>query len=211
MSDFITKVSEIQTKLKAPKNRKNTFGNYNYRSCEDILEAVKPLCREVGIILTLKDEPIDVNGWHYVKATATLTDGKDSISTSASAREAETKKGMDDSQISGTASSYARKYALNGLFLIDDTKDADTDEYQKERKGREAQSKADKEADDVSNQIVKETNISALIGMCEKTGSNVQDIYKYYGIKDGSQMTMKMWLDAMRLLEKKDAKNGNKS
>lgn len=210
MNDFITKVSAIQAELKAPKNRRNTFGNYNYRSCEDILEAVKPLCRAQGIILTLSDEPVDINGWHYIKATATLTDGTNDLSVSASAREAENKKGMDESQISGTASSYARKYALNGLFLIDDTKDADTDEYQKERTGRTNQAKADKEAEDISKQIVNQTNIAALLGMCEKTGSNVQDIFTYYGIKNETEMTMAMWTDAMKLLEKKNARNGNK-
>ena len=207
---FIDKVSAIQAELKAPKNRRNTFGNYNYRSCEDILEAVKPLCKENGLILTLSDEPVDVAGWHYIKATATLTDGKENLSVSASAREAETKKGMDESQISGTASSYARKYALNGLFLIDDTKDADTDEYQKERTGRTNQAKADKEAEDIAKQLVKETNITALMGMCEKTGTNVQELYKYYGISHGGEMTMAMWTDAMKLLEKKNARNGNK-
>ncbi len=211
MSDFTKKVAEIQAELKAPKNRRNTFGNYNYRSCEDILEAVKPLCKAKGMFLTLTDEPIDVGGWHYIKATATLTDGTNNVSVSASARESEVKKGMDDSQISGTASSYARKYALNGLFLIDDTKDADTDEYQKERTNRTNQAKSDKEAEDISKQIVGQTNVAALLGMCEKTGSNVQDIFKYYGIKNETEMTMQMWTDAMKLLEKKNAKNRDKS
>lgn len=128
MSEFINKVSAVQTELKAPKNRKNSFGGYMYRSCEDILEAVKPLCKEQGLVLTLTDTPKDLNGWHYIEATASITDGEQTISVSAVARESEAKKGMDDSQISGTASSYARKYALNGLFLIDDAKDADTDE-----------------------------------------------------------------------------------
>lgn len=211
MNDFITKVSEIQADLKAPKNRRNTFGNYNYRSCEDILEAVKPLCRAKGMILTLSDEPIDVNGWHYVKATATLTDGKDSLSVSASARESETKKGMDESQISGTASSYARKYALNGLFLIDDTKDADTDEYQKERTNRTEEAKADSDAANIAKQIVGQTHITALVGMCEKTGSKIDNIFKYYGIANETEMTMAMWTDAMKQLEKKNAKNRDKS
>lgn len=115
---------EIQQKLKAPKNQKNTFGNYNYRSCEDILEAVKPLLN--GIALILEDEVVNVGTKNYIKATAFLSNGKDIIHASAYAREAEDKKGMDDAQITGAASSYARKYALNGLFAIDDTKDADT-------------------------------------------------------------------------------------
>lgn len=120
---------QIQAKLKAPKNQTNKFGGYNYRSCEDILEAVKPLLAEYNALLTISDEIMEVGGRVYVKATATFTCGEFTLSNSAAAREAETKKGMDDSQITGTASSYARKYALNGLFLIDDTKDADSNEY----------------------------------------------------------------------------------
>ena len=130
------KLTKIQLDLKAPKSKRNSFGNYNYRSCEDILEAVKPLLAANLCSLTLDDDVLCIGDRVYVKATATLTDHAEgaTISTHAFAREAETKKGMDESQITGTASSYARKYALNGLFAIDDTKDADTDEYQ----GREA-------------------------------------------------------------------------
>jgi len=122
-------LQKIQSELKAPKNRRNKFGNYNYRSCEDILEAVKPLLSKYGAELTLTDEAVAVGDRYYIKATAQLKQGEETVTVQAYAREAETKKGMDDSQITGTASSYARKYALNGLFLIDDTKDADTDEY----------------------------------------------------------------------------------
>ena len=121
------KLLAIQAKLKAPKGQFNKFGGYSYRSCEDILEAVKPLLAEEGLTLTLRDEVVEVGGWHYVKATAAIRVLMgDAIEVTAYAREAETKKGMDASQITGTASSYARKYALNGLFLIDDTKDDDT-------------------------------------------------------------------------------------
>lgn len=125
------KLTTIQLELKAPKSKRNNFGNYNYRSCEDILEAVKPLLAANMCSLTLDDDVLCIGDRVYVKATATLTDHAEgaTISTHAFAREAETKKGMDESQITGTASSYARKYALNGLFAIDDTKDADTDEY----------------------------------------------------------------------------------
>ena len=128
----------IQHKLRAPKGRRNTFGNYNYRSCEDILEAVKPLLAEHECTLTISDEIVEVGGRIYVKAIATIVNkAKDDFKTvTAYAREAEFKKGMDDSQITGTASSYARKYALNGLFLIDDTKDADTDEYTERTKDK---------------------------------------------------------------------------
>lgn len=130
---------QIQSELKAPKNQRNSFGNYNYRSAEDILEAVKPLLVNNDCTLTLSDEVVEIGGRIYVKATATFNDGQADKVVTAYAREAETKKGMDESQITGTASSYARKYALNGLFLIDDTKDADTDEYQKQVNKKPAQ------------------------------------------------------------------------
>ena len=122
-------LTEIQKKLKAPKSNYNSFGKYNYRSCEDILEAVKPLLGDNT--LTLSDEVVQIGDRIYVKATAVFRDGATETRVSAFAREAESKKGMDESQVTGTASSYARKYALNGLFLIDDTKDADTDEFVK--------------------------------------------------------------------------------
>jgi hypothetical protein len=121
----------VQRDLKAPKGQFNSFGKYKYRSCEDIVEAVKPLLNDNGLILTMSDEVIEVGGRVYIKATATVTDivNGDKIEVTAMAREPEEKKGMDSSQITGTASSYARKYSLNGLFAIDDTKDADTEEY----------------------------------------------------------------------------------
>lgn len=122
---------EIQKQLKAPKGQHNSFGNYYYRSCEDIVEAVKPLLAAVGYHLVMSDKIIAFGDRVYVEATATVKQGEKVIeSATACARESLTKKGMDDSQITGTASSYARKYALNGLFAIDDTKDADTDEHQ---------------------------------------------------------------------------------
>lgn len=118
----------IQSELKAPKGQYNSFGKYKYRSAEDILEAVKPLLKKYGCKLTIMDEIVLVGDRYYVKAIPTISDGTQSLSVCGWAREAETKTGMDASQITGTASSYARKYALNGLFAIDDTKDADTDE-----------------------------------------------------------------------------------
>ena len=127
---MIKNLTQIQNELRAPKSRFNSFGRYNYRSCEDILTAVKPLLARYGCQMTITDEIIAVGGRIYVKAIVTVTDADGNTETvSAFAREDESKKGMDGSQITGTASSYARKYALNGLFLIDDSKDADTDEY----------------------------------------------------------------------------------
>ena len=119
------KLIEIQSELKTPKSQFNKFGGYNYRNCEDILEAVKPLCVKHDVVPLLSDEIVMIGERYYVKSIAKITDGKDEIVTTAFARESFDKKGMDESQITGSASSYARKYALNGLFCIDDTKDAD--------------------------------------------------------------------------------------
>lgn len=126
---FTQAVAKIQKELKAPKSQRNNFGNYNYRNQEDILEAVKPLLGD--LVLTVSDEIVEVGGRIYVKATATISDGAGSkLVNTAFAREPEDQKGMSSAQITGSTSSYARKYALNGLFLIDDTKDPDTNEFQ---------------------------------------------------------------------------------
>ena len=121
------KLLQVQSDLKAPKGQYNSFDKYNYRSAEDILEAVKPLLHDEGLVQTISDEIISVGDRIYVKSTVTLYDAEsdESLSVSALAREDETKKGMDSSQITGSTSSYARKYALNGMYTIDDTKDSD--------------------------------------------------------------------------------------
>ena len=131
MDSFKGRVLALQSELKAPKGQTNKFGGYKYRSCEDILEAVKPLLKKYGLVLTVGDDLLNVGDRYYICATATLrdTETNEEIKNSAYAREAQEKKGMDEAQVTGTASSYARKYALNGLFCIDDTKDPDTDEY----------------------------------------------------------------------------------
>lgn len=129
MTNFITnKMKElinIQSELKAPKSQYNSFGKYQYRNAEDILEAVKPLLKKNNCHLTITDEIILIGDRYYVKATAEITNGTEVVVTSALAREEESKKGMDSAQLTGATSSYARKYALNGLFCIDDTKDSD--------------------------------------------------------------------------------------
>jgi hypothetical protein len=125
MEKHTVTLAEIQAKLKAPKNQRNNFGNYSYRSCEDILEALKPIINSLGFWVTLNDEIVQVGERYYVKATATITDGKISWSNTAFAREEESKKGMDGSQVTGASSSYARKFALNGLLSLDDAKDSD--------------------------------------------------------------------------------------
>lgn len=134
---FEQRVVAVQAALKAPKNQENKFGGYRYRSCEDIMEAVKPLLKKHGLMLTVADEIECRDGRFYVKATAALrdTEGPGRIDATAYARESDSKKGMDEAQVTGSASSYARKYALNGLFLIDDTKDPDaTNDHEKGEK-----------------------------------------------------------------------------
>lgn len=128
------KLAEIQSLIKAPKGQFNSFGKYKYRSCEDIVEAVKPVINPLGFALIISDDIVEIGGRVYVKATATLTDGKEVYGAVGYAREEESKKGMDGSQVTGAASSYARKYALNGLFAIDDTKDSDnTNDHRKKQ------------------------------------------------------------------------------
>lgn len=125
---FLQRFSEVQNALKVSKGRLNKFGGYKYRSCEDILKAAKPLLYKSGLVLTITDEVFELCGRYYVQATARVSDaaeGSDYMECKACAREPESKKGMDDSQITGTSSSYARKYALNGLFCLDDVQDAD--------------------------------------------------------------------------------------
>jgi len=144
------KLCLIQTSLVAPKSQFNKFGNYTYRKAEDILEAVKPLLKEHGLILVIYDDLVLIGDRYYVKATAEISDKDGKVTVSAFAREEETRKGMDSSQITGATSSYARKYALNGLFCIDDTKDADSiNRHEKsDSKGNPGDSKPIQEAVD---------------------------------------------------------------
>lgn len=171
---MIEKLKQIQAELKAPKGQFNSFGKYKYRSCEDILEAVKPYLKAVGCVLTLSDDVVAIGDRVYVKATATLTDENKEIKVTAFAREEETKKGMDASQITGTASSYARKYALNGLFCIDDTKDADTDEFSKRTKETPT-----KKATNIEKKTFKD--------MCELLKVDSHNILKQVGITTAEQ------------------------
>ncbi|EPY2898785.1 TPA: ERF family protein [Cronobacter sakazakii] len=129
--EFYARLAKIQAHLNAPKNQYNSFGKYKYRSCEDILEGVKPLLD--GLFLSISDEIVLIGDRHYVKAVATITDGESCHTATAMAREEESKKGMDAAQVTGATSSYARKYCLNGLFGIDDAKDADTDEHKQQQ------------------------------------------------------------------------------
>lgn len=169
MQEFIKKLSKVQSELKAPKDLFNKFGGYSYRSAEGIMEAVKPLLAREGLILTVCDDIVLVGERYYVKATATITDGVNSLSNSAFAREAGEKKGQDDSQITGATSSYARKYALNGLLCIDDTKDADatnthgktepTPPKKKELTAEEKAAEIKKKVDEMVNRISKSDKV----------------------------------------------------
>lgn len=172
---LLEKLQKIQFEMKAPKNLFNKFGNYKYRNAEGILEAFKPFGEKYKVALIVTDDIINVGDRYYVKATATIydTESEATLSNSAFARESFDKKGQDDSQITGTASSYARKYALNGLFLLDDTKDADTDEYHEETTKKAEQKKAEpKEEKRLASDIqIKEiaklfddTSLQAMLG-----------------------------------------------
>lgn len=166
---FADKFTRIQTELKAPKNLYNSFGKYKYRNVESIQEALKPLLKEYGLYTTLSDEVVEIGGRIYIKAIATITDGNDNIAVSAYAREADSKKGMDDAQVTGATSSYARKYALNGLFLLDDTEDADADNYPKETKKKAPAEK--KEAVKVPEPVK-----APAVLICERCGNPIQAI-----------------------------------
>lgn len=192
--EFIEKIQDIQFKLKAPKDLYNSFGKYKYRNAEGILESVKPLLNEHGLVLTISDEIVNENDRYYVKATARITDGDKSLHTTAYAREALTKKGMDDSQITGTASSYARKYALNGLFLLDDTKDVDADEYHNTEKNADTgkQNKTDtgkqNKTEKGSSLKINEEQLNELKRLCKEANRDESYISNSMGCKTLSDL-----------------------
>ena len=175
------RLSALQAELKAPKGQFNKFGNYNYRSCEDILEAVKPLLVKHNLALTVSDTIEQVNDRYYVKATATIhdPDSDKSIASTAYAREPLDVKGMSDSQITGAASSYARKYALNGLLLIDDTKDVDSNEARNEADARAKRQQARRSPETVSQPTgnITEKEVAILREMLKKAGKEEKVFY----------------------------------
>ena len=185
---LIEKLLIIQNELIAPKNQFNAFGKYNYRSCEDILEGLKPCLKKVKAAVTISDEIVQMGDRYYVKAVATLHDAEsnDKLCNVAYAREEDSKKGMDASQVTGATSSYARKYALNGLFAIDDVKDADTrDNRQKEA---EDQKKAEAEQKKVESSLISEVKVKALIARCEEEGIDPNKICRLYKVKSLSDL-----------------------
>ena len=195
---MFTKLMQIQTKIKAPKNLYNSFGKYKYRNAEGICEAVKPYLEEYKCALTLSDEIIEIGGRIYVKATAALWDidtGK-SIFVSAMARESEEKKGMDDSQITGTASSYARKYALNGLFLLDDTKDADSDEYHNQVEAKKQEAEFEKKSDDIGKMKISSIKVDVMKKRCADDGIPEEKVLKLYKISSFEEMSENQFRNA---------------
>ena len=185
------KLLNVQTELKAPKGQFNAFGKYKYRSCEDILEALKPVLNKYKLTFFINDEIVEVNNRNYVKATITIINIEkpdEQIQTSALAREEEIKKGMDGSQITGASSSYARKYALNGMFMIDDTKDSDsTNTHGKDKTEQEK---------------VKDF-LNSRNGMIEKLseyvkGDKLERMLKNYGVKELFEMKDEQLKDACK-------------
>lgn len=188
---MLDKLMRIQTKIKAPKNLYNAFGKYKYRNAESICEAVKPFLREENCVLVLSDEVAEIGGRIYIRATASLMDCESDrqISVSAMARESAEKKGMDDSQITGTASSYARKYALNGLFLLDDAKDADEE--------MKAAEEFDRQVEEVCNMKIAGMKVDLITKKCSEDGIPEEKVLKLYKLVTFADMTERQFRNAM--------------
>lgn len=197
------KLLKIQLELKAPKGQYNNFGNYSYRSCEDILEAVKPILKEHNCTLILSDTVKQIGERYYIEATASLTSNNETLTVTALAREAESKTKMDDSQITGAASSYARKYALNGLFCIDDTKDADTDEYTTVQQNKTA----DKPKVNYIGCITSEQG-QAIKAWLPRVGMTEEKLLSAYKVKSLSQIPEKEYPKIIKRFEEMAVQNG---
>lgn len=217
-SIFVT-LQSIQQSLVAPKGQYNSFGKYSYRSAEDILEALKPILQKHDAVLILQDGIVQIGDRYYVEATATLYAVGETIGTTAYAREDDSKKGMDGSQVTGAASSYARKYALNGLFMIDDNKDPDTDEYhnQNSQAGRTSQKPAQKtnsKQEQSANAPAKSNGAKTITGaqakairtelknMAEATGSPAATIGKWFIDKMGVDKPESILADRLKEAQK---------
>ena len=204
------KLKVVQTKLNAPKNRTNTFGKYKYRSCEDILEAVKPLLAEVNASITLCDQIVNVGDRYYVEASAYFHDCADPdkfIGVDAYAREADGRPGMDPAQVTGSASSYARKYALGALLLIDDQKDPDTDEFKNEADAKEKKpekaARKPKQTDDASDldKYVTTAQIKTLEMLLERAGVTVEKFNQIFNLTIISELPVDKYDEAVKKLE----------
>lgn len=205
------KLLKVQVELKAPKNQFNRFGKYNYRSCEDIQEAVKPLLSLVKAALTVGDEIVQIGDRYYIKATARFIDceSNDVVENTAFAREEQEKKGMDSSQLTGSTSSYARKYALNGLFCIDDVKDSDTTNVGDSRKtnqGKPVSQMSDAEMqatqEKIASQKISTVKINTIKKELERTGVNEKAICDRYKVNSLSEITEGTYPKVVQALKK---------
>ena len=202
------KLLNIQAELKSPKGQENKFGHYKYRSCEDILEAVKPLLAKNKVILQLTDKIECLGNRYYIKATAILIDTEDTkneeiayIENTAYARESEEKKGMDDSQITGTASSYARKYALNGLFCIDDTKDADSNEF-KEQQNKVTKQDKEQILEENIDELVTEQQAKTIYAIMRQKGLDVEkQLLANYSITNTKDLTKRQYASILNKIK----------
>lgn len=210
------KLIKVQAELKAPKSKFNSFGKYKYRSLEDILEGVKPLLEKNKASLVIADSIEQVGDRYYLKATATFidTENGESVSNSALARESADKKGQDDSQITGTASSYARKYALNGLFLIDDTKDADTDEAHVEKEARAEKAMDDEKNEalvtDIGDMKIAPVKVNVLKGDIDSGLMNEEKMLAYFKVEKLEDVTEKQFSDYVQKRNKAGAEKAKK-
>lgn len=196
------KLCQVQKELRAPKSQYNKFGGYNYRSCEDILEGVKPILSEVKAILVISDDIEVREQRYYVKATATFIDCEsgERVSNSAYAREEETKKGMDSSQITGSTSSYARKYALNGLLCIDDVKDADVPTGQGKGTTKPRKSTKDDSVsvdDSIGENKIDQPKINCILSELKRTGLQESKLLKMYKVEKIEDFTINQYINAM--------------
>lgn len=233
--DIYKTLNAVQVELKAPKGRMNKFGGYKYRSCEDILEAAKPILNKHKLTLSISDEPTLIGERYYIKATATVsTESGETLSVNGYAREEDVKKGMDSAQVTGSTSSYARKYALNGLFLIDDTQDPDTEEYTNESVNR---SKAENKKPDLAKEtkaepkkadakktedwdktlekmavtrLVNEVEIAEINALCKTYKKDPKAIAGYYKRESIGQMSLTMYEDVLKIFEDIRKKNEEK-
>jgi hypothetical protein len=203
----------VQKELKAPKNQYNSFGKYNYRSCEDILQAARPLCNENGLVLTISDEIVQIGTRFYVKATSKVTETEtgESFENVAYAREDDSKKGMDSCQLTGACSSYARKYSLCGLFAIDDTKDADTNEYHQTAQNRPqttqnakptTPAKAPAKTPHKANDEAKNKALKALSAEMERMGVSGSEVSAIAGAHIGKISTKDMTTEEIQTVTK---------
>lgn len=181
------KLIELQAKVKAPKGQTNNFGKYKYRNIDDILEAAKPAMAELGLALLLTDTIEQIGDRYYVKATALLTDGKATVENTAYAREPISKKGMDEAQVTGTSSTYARKYALAGLLLLDDSKDADS---------------ASPENNDP---VITKQQAETVLTLLNDSGRNQDKFMEYFQVKSIDNLTNSQFQQAVQILKAKAA------